>query len=107
MSLTPDELALGPDAYSSEPARCGPAPRTLVYLRGGHVAHYLEAVAVNSCGGESPFSPFLRDDWLGTGSQHEYDVAARLPLCLRCFGWAHPAGDTDPRLGSAHGTEMT
>ena len=106
MSLTHDELALGPDAYSSGGHACCPAPVTRVYLRGGHVAHYLEAVAVNSCGGESPFSPFLRDDWLGTGSQHEYDVAARLPLCPKCFAWAHHGFD-DERLGTAHGAVMT
>jgi hypothetical protein len=55
---------------------------TRLYWQHGHVAHlmpgYSASVSSTMCG-EGP------DSWmLGTGSQDEYDKAARLPTCKRC-----------------------
>ena len=42
-----------------------------------------------------------RDEWHGTGSQAEYDKAAALPLCPRCFA-VRERQSQDPRLGTGH-----
>jgi len=101
MSLTWDELTLSADAYSSGSAYATPSPCTRVYRCRGRYAHYREAT------GCPAVMRGRDDDWLGAGTQHEYEQAAAMPLCPACFAWRHPAGDWDPRLGSAHGTEMT
>jgi hypothetical protein len=104
VTLTWDEQTLSADAYSWEAA---PARHetvfTRIYLRGGRYAHLREAVDSTGCGGPDGWR---RDDWLGTGRQHEYEIAARMPLCPRCFGWREAGIADDPRLGTAHGTDM-
>jgi hypothetical protein len=99
MTLTYDEITLGPDAYSSEPARGGGPEYTRVYLRRARVAHLREALcpALDRAG---------YDSWLGTGSQPEYEHAVRLPLCSRCFAWRESYLD-DERLGTGHRRKMT
>ena len=42
-----------------------------------------------------------RDEWHGTGSQAEYEKAAALPLCPRCFA-VRERQIPDPRLGTGH-----
>ncbi len=63
-----------------------------VYLPWGAVTHLLSPY-------DSPNSAFpalcgrrprLFTDWLGTGSQSEYETAERLPLCQRCGQVAGP-----------------
>lgn len=104
MSLTHDELTLGPDAYSPGCARATPPAYTRVYRRRSREAHLREAVTFTGCGGPRAFRDW--NGWLGTGSQEEYERAAALPLCGTCFRWREAALD-DPRLGTAHGKEMT
>jgi hypothetical protein len=101
MTLTYDELTVGPDAYSSEPARGTPPVYTRVYRERGQYAHLREAVISVGCEGEDEYP-----EWYGTGSQREYEHAARKRLCPKCFAWAHCSFD-DPRLGTAHGEVMT
>jgi len=76
-----------PDAYDSTPPRGSRPEYTRVYLLGllgGQEAHLDEAVSWTGCGGHAAG---CRDRWLGTGSQDEYETAARLPLCRACFAW--------------------
>jgi hypothetical protein len=101
-NLTHDELTLSPDAASSSPQRGTGPVYTRVYRRGGRVAHILEAVIGTGCEREEEDHAI----WRGTGSQREYDLAAKKPLCPKCFRWRESAV-SDPRLGSGHGTEMT
>lgn len=108
MSLTHDELTLSPDAYSST-GNINPRATvtwTRVYLRGGHYAHLWEAVAYTGCGEEADTDPDLRDDWLGTGSQEEYETAERKRLCPKCFRHREVASIRDERLGTGHGVVM-
>lgn len=53
------------------------------YLRQGKVRHALSygTARMAQCGR----GPGLWDDWLGTGSQAEYERAAELPTCTRCL----------------------
>jgi len=91
------------DSYDSAPRQGSEPVWTRVYRRGGHFAHLWEAGA--AC-------PIIYQhyadtgNWYGTGSQEEYEAAAAKPLCRRCFA-AREARLPDPRLGTAHGTEMT
>jgi len=95
MELTYDEMALGPDAYSSRPSR-GTLEYTRVYRAYGRHAHLRES----GC-------RYLtaRSLMYGTGSQSEYEEAAGLPLCRACFAWREQYRD-DPRLGTGHGCAM-
>jgi hypothetical protein len=104
MSLSYDELTLGPDAYSPGCTRATPLAWTRVYRRRGREAHLRELTAFTGCGGPR----FSRDwdGWLGTGCQEEYEHAAALPLCRRCFAYREHRLD-DERLGTGHGKEMT
>lgn len=77
-------LCLAPDAYDSTSPRGSRPEYTRVYLPGGRQAHLAEAVSWTGCGGRAAGR---RDCWLGTGSQDEYETAARLPLCTACFAW--------------------
>lgn len=63
-----------------------PDPRVLVrrYLRSGFTAHLLEEEPTKWDAALCGRRPRWDDDWRGTGSQAEYDVASRLPLCKRC-----------------------
>ena len=45
--------------------------------------------------------PGAPDEWRGTGSQAEYDLAAALPLCKRCGAYA--AGEDKRRAGRLTG----
>ena len=56
-------------------------PVTLIYSRHGTVAHVKDFGGLNN-----PMCPLrlFWYEWLGTGSQDEYDKAASLPLCKRC-----------------------
>jgi hypothetical protein len=58
---------------------------TRVYTRRGKVAH-LKAPFGTIANGRTlcPVMPSWPDEWLGTGSQAEYDLAASLPLCKAC-----------------------
>lgn len=55
---------------------------TRVYRLNGKVAHIEELLY-----SAHPFMPWMddRDGWFGTGSQEEYERAAEMPLCPRCF----------------------
>lgn len=106
MSLTYDEMTLGPDAYSSGSSRAT-ITYTRVYRKGGQYAHFRELAIMTGCQTQEQDD----DIWYGTGSQAEYEHAAAKPLCSRCFR-AREGGGQDPtardhRLGSAHGVEMT
>jgi hypothetical protein len=91
------------DSCNSAPPRPGgPLAWTRVYLPRGHKAHLKEVLScpVNQDHGD--------EDFIGTGSQDEYDRAARMPLCLWCWRvQGHYANHPDERLGSGHGVEMT
>lgn len=55
------------------------------YLRNGKAKHALSYASARYaiCGcGPQWFDP---DDWLGTGSQVEYETVAALPECKRCL----------------------
>lgn len=70
-------------------ARLGLADYGRLYLRRGSRAHLSAPLTWRRvlCSAE----PAGSDDWLGTGSQAEYDKAASLPLCRACkaaFGTA-------------------
>lgn len=92
------------DSYDSSPPRGGgPLHWTRVYLPYGRTAHLLEV----GSGCPVVCSHYNRE-FLGTGSQEEYDRAAAKRLCMSCFRVReHYANHPDPRLGSAHGVEMT
>jgi hypothetical protein len=93
-----------PDAYDSTPQRTSPPEFTRLYRpRGARYAH-LESGSRIICGGPYEFAG--HENWLGTGNQHEYEVAARLPLCPQCFR-VREGYFADPRLGTGHGQEMT
>lgn len=53
-----------------------------VYLPSGRRAHLSPPFSARS--GLCAIAPEWPADWLGTGSQDEYDRAAALPLCRRC-----------------------
>lgn len=62
------------------------------YLRRGVVVHALRRYGfgiqeVAECG----IAPALLDDWRGTGSQGEYELAERLPACRRCLRRVAPS----------------
>ncbi|HET8684142.1 MAG TPA: hypothetical protein VFM54_20050 [Micromonosporaceae bacterium] len=65
------------------------------YLHRGKVRHALgiEGYAITghaqraACG----LRPDWCEDWMGTGSQREYDRAAGLPECTRCAARVKPA----------------
>lgn len=90
-----------PDSYDSS---AGLEPVwTRVYRPGGRLAHLRgERIACETASPQDRYDP---DTWLGTGSQAEYDRAASLPLCLRCFA-AREAGGLDHRLGTGHGASL-
>lgn len=57
---------------------------TRLYTRRGTVAH----LSPDWRGTKSTLCPALPSwpgDWLGTGSQGEYELAAELPTCKRCY----------------------
>jgi hypothetical protein len=119
-----------PDAHDSTPARGSPPLYTRVYRRTGHYAHLQMTdgshdilcqrrsepccLRTTCCCGQDPDSPacycahlvsYEPDTWLGTGAQHEYEKAAALPLCPRCFAVREHAFP-DPRLGSGHDRDL-
>lgn len=104
-----------PDSWEATFTRAGPPTYTRCYLIDGREAHLREDVTtadtlcfiyyLDDEGNEPPGMPGP-DDWLGTGSQEEYEHAASLPLCLLCFGRREQL-ILDPRLGTGHGTVMT
>jgi hypothetical protein len=53
---------------------------TRLYLHASAVAH----LGYSPRGVFCDVMPQLGEDWYGTGSQDEYDKAARMPLCRRC-----------------------
>lgn len=53
---------------------------TRVYTRHGRVAHVIWADQRAVC----HITPTWPDTWFGTGSQTEYEKAARLPVCKLC-----------------------
>ena len=110
MTLTWDELTLSADAFSWAADQPGREPDyfTRVYLARGRYAHLREEDGSGDIACYPPGSPEDgRDDrWLGTGTQREYETAARMPLCPHCFGWREGSSCDDPRLGTAHGTDM-
>lgn len=60
---------------------------TRLYTPHGHVAH-LRSPAHAIASAVPVLCPQMRPwpgDWLGTGSQAEYDKAARLPACRHCL----------------------
>lgn len=52
---------------------------SLVYSPSGHVAHILSQNYA-LC----EYVPMWPNQWMGTGSQEEYEKAARLRLCRKC-----------------------
>lgn len=97
-----------PDSYDGGPVRPGLEPvYTRVYRPHGKIAHLWELAG--GCPVMNRWSDpdwLDRESWLGTGSQEEYEHAAKLPLCTDCFR-RREAGGLDPRLGAGHGVEMT
>lgn len=101
------------DSYDSAPPRGTGPTCTRVYLRGGHYAHlqwddtrgYVMCERGHDRDGD-PLPCHHPDDWYGTGSQHEYDKAAALPTCPRCFT-IRERRLPDARLGTGHSQEMT
>jgi hypothetical protein len=75
------------DAYDSTPSRGTELTGTRVYRKGGRYAHLRKEDGSGDIACKGPFSKQDgRDDhWLGTGSQAEYDHAARLLLHPACF----------------------
>lgn len=80
------------DTYDSTPPRGTELPWTRVYRRGGREAHLRreDGSGIIACVTErpDPGGPQwngTEDWWHGTGSQAEYDHAAEMPLCTRCF----------------------
>ena len=73
-----------PDAYDSAPPRGTPPPWTRLYQRGVREAH-LENDGMIACRDQRTRAAWVDETWLGTGSQEEYEHAAALPLCPRCF----------------------
>lgn len=69
---------------------------TRVYTWTGRAAHLMPLYEYSIPLGRAlcPVLPSWPDEWRGTGSQEEYDLAASLPLCKRC-GLA--AADEDSR----------
>lgn len=73
---------------SHDAARWDPTPTppghqhdwTRVYRRHGHEAHIRELIY-----SAHPRASWNDDGWFGTGSQEEYERAAQLPLCPKCF----------------------
>jgi hypothetical protein len=61
------------------------------------------ALESGACACAHELSP---DEWMGTGSQDERDLAAMLDLCTGCFA-ARERELPDPRLGRGHDQEMT
>lgn len=74
-------------AYDSAPPRGSELPWTRVYRKGGWMAHLRreDGAADIACLGLLSPEDGRDDHWLGTGSQAEYDHAAQMPLCPRCF----------------------
>jgi hypothetical protein len=74
------------DAYdSAAPRGTGPV-FTRVYRRRGGVAHLRdEQAGLILCPAWRYTEGGWEESWLGTGSQDEYEKAASLRLCLRCF----------------------
>jgi hypothetical protein len=56
-------------------------PFTLVYRETGYYAHIRELLTAAH---PEEMAAWTYDDWLGTGSQDEYEKARELPLCPRC-----------------------
>lgn len=102
--FTHDELTISPDACSQRSGHASPPPSTRVYRKRGRKAHFLERVIFTGCQRPEEDESVI---WLGTGSQDEYERAARLPMCVRCFRSANRGQIQDPRLGAGHGQEMT
>lgn len=101
MSLSWDEITLGPDAYSSYGRQhVSPPVWTRIYRVRGREAHLAEA----TCAVQSRHRDY--DGWRGTGTQDEWEHAAALPLCWECFAYREAYVD-DERLGTGHGREMT
>jgi hypothetical protein len=75
------------DAYDSTPPRGSQPEYARVYRSRGQYAHLRHEgdIACDPLG--IRFPPGDDDRWLGTGSQAEYETAARRPLCPRCFAW--------------------
>jgi hypothetical protein len=60
------------------------ADYTRIYTRRGMVAH-LSPNWRGYKGALCPVVPSWPGEWLGTGSQAEYELAAGLPTCKRCY----------------------
>jgi hypothetical protein len=65
---------------------------TRLYMRLGRVAHLRNTFAPGVLCDATPPS---HEEWLGTGSQAEYEKAAGLPLCRKCAFRAY-AEDAQP-----------
>lgn len=106
MSLTHDEETLSFDAYSS----AGPhnpyatLSYTRVYRQRGTYAHLEELIY--TAHRNAPPSWDDDESWYGTGAQEEYEVAASMPLCPKCFRAREGSSWWDWRLGAGHGVEM-
>lgn len=58
---------------------------TRVYTRAGKVAHLMSPIETIRNGNSlCPVLPDWPDEWRGTGSQREIELAASLPTCKRC-----------------------
>jgi hypothetical protein len=56
---------------------------TRVYRARGKVAHISELIYVAHLSAPSSWDD--SEGWYGTGSQEEYETAAAMPLCPKCF----------------------
>lgn len=76
-----------PDAYDSTPPRGTALAWTRVYQLGGEHAHlrHEDGFGDIACLGPLSDENGQDDNWLGTGGQEEYELAAALPLCEACF----------------------
>ena len=69
------------DAMRAARERC--MDYTRLYTRRGYAAHLSPPSGLR--GVLCAVLPMWPGDWLGTGSQAEYELAAELPTCKRCY----------------------
>lgn len=83
------------DEYDSAPLRSTMLEWTRVYRLRERIAHLRKETGDTTIACNDPadpeMPPALDDCWLGTGSQAEYEHAAALPLCPRCFARREPS----------------
>lgn len=81
--MTPDEaFCLHLDAHKAAHERCKAYVR--LYTRRGTVAHLSPPWDATPRGVLCGFVPSWPGEWLGTGSQGEYELAADMETCSRC-----------------------